>query len=134
AFAVVHRGLVAEGGPHELPTPTWPSRRFVDVSWAGGGLTVIHDGLHEHEVVRGDDPAGGELAVTLLRAVGWLSRLEPHRRPKPAGPSVATPGAQLDGPQVAVCALAPHAGPFDPEAAYALADAVLVPLRPVVVT
>jgi mannosylglycerate hydrolase len=134
AFAVVHRGLHAEGGPHELATPTWPSRRFVDVSWpgaddvAGGapgaGLTIVHHGLHEHEVV--DD--GRELAVTLLRAVGWLSRIEPHRRPKPAGPALATPAAQLDGPREAVCALVPHRGPFDPHTAHALADAVLVPL------
>jgi mannosylglycerate hydrolase len=132
AFAVVHRGLDAEGGPHELATPTWPSRRFVDVTWpgadgttsSGAGLTVVHHGLHEHEVVDG----GRELAVTLLRAVGWLSRIEPHRRPKPAGPALATPAAQLDGLQEAVYALAPHRGRFDPHAAHALADAVLVPL------
>src|SRR6185437_5979976 len=30
AFAVVHRGLTAEGGVHEHPLPTFPSRRFVD--------------------------------------------------------------------------------------------------------
>jgi mannosylglycerate hydrolase len=129
AFAVVHRGLDAEGGPHELATPTWPSRRFLDVSWPGAdgghgaGLTVVHHGLHEHEVVAD----GQELAVTLLRAVGWLSRIEPHRRPKPAGPALATPAAQLDGLQEAVCALVPHRGPFDPHAAHAWADAALVP-------
>ena len=33
AFAVVERGLEAEGGPHERPLPTFPSRRFVQ---AGG--------------------------------------------------------------------------------------------------
>ena len=30
AFAVVHRGLTAEGGPHEFGLPTFVSRRFVD--------------------------------------------------------------------------------------------------------
>ena len=32
AFAVVHRGLTAEGGPHERGLPTFVSRRFVDCS------------------------------------------------------------------------------------------------------
>ena len=32
AFAVVHRGLTAEGGPHEFGLPTFVSRRFVDCS------------------------------------------------------------------------------------------------------
>ena len=32
AFAVVHRGLTAEGGPHEAGLPTFVSRRFVDCS------------------------------------------------------------------------------------------------------
>src|SRR5207248_724391 len=32
AFAVVHRGLAASGGPAETPPPTFPARRFVDCS------------------------------------------------------------------------------------------------------
>jgi hypothetical protein len=37
------------------------------------------------------------LAVTLLRAVGWLSRGDLRLRPGDAGPSLATPGAQVPG-------------------------------------
>ena len=47
AFAVVERGLEAEGGPTEKPMPTYPSRRFV----IAGGLTVVHDGFLEYELV-----------------------------------------------------------------------------------
>jgi alpha-mannosidase len=37
------------------------------------------------------------LAVTLLRAVGWLSRDDLALRPVHAGPPIATPGAQVLG-------------------------------------
>ncbi|HUQ40291.1 MAG TPA: glycoside hydrolase family 38 C-terminal domain-containing protein, partial [Acidimicrobiales bacterium] len=68
AFAVVERGLEAEGGPTERGLPTFPSRRFV----RAGGLTVAHEGLLEYELVED----GTALALTLLRATGMLSRVE----------------------------------------------------------
>ncbi|MGH9008964.1 MAG: alpha-mannosidase, partial [Acidimicrobiia bacterium] len=49
AFAVVHRGLEAEGGLAETPPPTFPARRFVDCSGNGAGLAVIADGVVEYE-------------------------------------------------------------------------------------
>ncbi|HYF47737.1 MAG TPA: hypothetical protein VD926_16090, partial [Acidimicrobiales bacterium] len=63
AFAVVERGLEAEGGPTELPMPTFPSRRFVQA----GGVTVAHEGLLEYELVDVTDGRAGALALTLLR-------------------------------------------------------------------
>ncbi len=95
AFTVVHRDLTAEGGTHEFGLPTFPSRRFVDASDGNAGCALLHDGLLEYEVV--DD--GNELALTLLRATGWLSRSEPSLRPNPAGPPVAVNGAQMLGGQ-----------------------------------
>ncbi|HEV3401247.1 MAG TPA: glycoside hydrolase family 38 C-terminal domain-containing protein, partial [Acidimicrobiales bacterium] len=89
AFAVVERGLTAEGGPHEVGLPTFPSRRFV----CAGGLTVVHEGLLEYELV--DD--GRALAITLLRAVGLLSGTDLATRPQPAGPPLPVEGAQLQG-------------------------------------
>ncbi|HUA96000.1 MAG TPA: hypothetical protein VMB82_10795, partial [Acidimicrobiales bacterium] len=47
AFTTVQRGLVAEGRPDELGIPTFPARRFV----VAGGLTVVHDGVTEYELV-----------------------------------------------------------------------------------
>ena len=66
----------------------------------------MHDGLLEYEVV--DD--GRELALTLLRSVGYLSRSEPALRPNPAGPMIPVAGAQLPGRQRADYAVLLHAG------------------------
>jgi alpha-mannosidase len=92
AFAVVHRGLDAEGGPSERPPPTFPARRFVDCS-GEVGLALIAAGTFEYEVCDG----GRELAVTLLRATGWLSRRQLPLRPDPAGPALPVEGAQVQG-------------------------------------
>jgi len=94
AFTVTERGLYAEGGPTELGLATFPSRRFVQA----GGLTVAHEGLCEYELVEIADGAAHELAVTLLRATGWLSRGPMPTRPLPAGPELALRGSQCRGP------------------------------------
>ena len=106
AFAVVERGLTTEGGPHELPLPTFVSRRFVDGSDGEVGLAVLHDGLLEYEVVED----GTELALTLLRATGYLSRTELQMRPNPAGPIDPLEGPQLQHHHVVEYALLPHRG------------------------
>ncbi|MCD9623594.1 glycoside hydrolase family 38 C-terminal domain-containing protein [Rhabdothermincola salaria] len=133
AFAVVERGLVAEGGPTERPLATYPSRRFV----AAGGLVVVHEGLHEYELVDLDDdthPASaGALAVTLLRATGLLSNGPMAARPLPAGPVRPTPGAQVLGPHTVRYGVAFDDPPADRPTerwaqAHALADDLLVPL------
>jgi alpha-mannosidase len=54
---------------------------------------VAAPGLPEGELL--DD---GAVAVTLVRAVGWLSRYGLATRAEPAGPGVPTPGAQCPGP------------------------------------
>ncbi len=110
AFAVVRRGLTAEGGPHEVGLPTFVSRRFVDCSAAddggGVGLALVHDGLLEYEVVEG----GSELALTLVRATGYLSRSEPLLRPNPAGPLDRLEGPQLQTALALDYAVLPHRG------------------------
>jgi alpha-mannosidase len=125
AFAVVHRGLTAEGGTHEFGLPTFPSRRFVDASDGDAGLALLHDGLLEYEVV--DD--GRELALTLLRATGYLSRAEPALRPNPAGPPVEVRGAQMLGERRLQYAVYPHRGDWRDADCYGAADAFLVPFE-----
>jgi alpha-mannosidase len=123
AFTVVHRGLTAEGGIHEFGLPTFPSRRFVDASNGDVGLALLHDGLLEYEVV--DD--GRALALTLLRAVGYLSRTEPSLRPNPAGPADPLDGPQLRGRLRAEYAVLLHRGDWRASDCYGAADAFLVP-------
>ena len=125
AFAVVRRGLDAEGGVHEFPLPTFPSRRFVDASDGHVGLALLHDGLLEYEIV--DD--GRALALTLLRAVGYLSRVEPALRPSPAGPPSPLRGSQLLGEQRAEYAVLLHRGDWRAADCYGAADAFLVPFE-----
>jgi hypothetical protein len=120
AFGVVERGLVAEGGPTEAPLATYPAQRFVQA----GGVTVVHDGVTEYELVDVRDGAAHELALTLLRATGMLSQVPMPTRPLPAGPLVPASDAQLQTRVTRRFAVA--VGDIDP---YALADEVLVPLR-----
>ncbi len=94
AFAVVRRGLDAEGGPHEYGLPTFVSRRFVDCSDGDLGVALLHDGLLEYEVVDG----GRELALTLLRATGYLSRAEPALPTEPGGPARPARGPAAPAP------------------------------------
>ena len=129
AFTVVERGLVAEGRAEEVGTPTFPSRRFV----SSGGLTVVHDGLLEYELVDlvdGGGSGGGRataLMLTLLRATGMLSRMGMSTRPMTAGPMIPLEGPQMIGPVAAEYAV--ELGDVDP---YRLADDVTVPLVPAV--
>ena len=142
AFAVVHRGLDAEHGLPETPPPTFPARRFVDCServgpgeggcppddGGGGnrqGLAVIAGGTFEYEVCEG----GRELAVTLLRATGWLSRRRLGRRPDPAGPAVPVDGAQVQGLRRFRYGLLLHTGDWETAALSLRADAFLHPLE-----
>ena len=124
AFAVVRRPLVAEGRPDEFGLPTYSSQRFV----SAGGLTVVHLGLCEYELVDvADGPDGHRahaLALTLLRSTGMLSRLGMAYRPLPAGPLTPVEGLQMVGRPVQ-CRYALAVDHPDP---YSLADDVLLPL------
>ncbi|HTE69816.1 MAG TPA: alpha-mannosidase [Actinomycetes bacterium] len=101
-FAVVQRGTSAEGGHGEVPLPTFPASGFVDA----GGAAVLLDQVTEYELLT--DPP--ELALTLLRSVGQISRDLNRYREEPAGPQTPTPGAQCLGTLTANLAVYPHAG------------------------
>ncbi len=104
-FAVVERGLAAEGGHGEVPLPTFPARGFV----AAGGTAVLLDHVTEYELVDEGGEAR-ELALTLLRSVGLISRDTNPYRVEPAGPEVEIPGAQGIGPVSATMAVLPYQG------------------------
>lgn len=101
-FAVVERvaGPI-EGGSGEVPLATHPARGFVDA----GGLAVLLDQVSEVELLD-----GRALAVTVVRAIGQISRNDNRYREEPAGPEVATPGAQCLGPVATTVACYPHPG------------------------
>jgi mannosylglycerate hydrolase len=100
-FAVVERSLEQEGGHGEVPLATFPAHGFAGVD----GCSVLLDQVTEYEVVDGT-----ELALTVLRSFGLISRNANPYREDPAGPEVEVPAAQLLGARSFRFALMPHAG------------------------
>ncbi|MGQ0713380.1 MAG: glycosyl hydrolase-related protein [Gemmatimonadaceae bacterium] len=109
----------------ELASPTAPLARWVARLGDRHGMTVISDGLGEYESM-GD----GSVAVTLVRAVGGLSRNDLPERRGHAGWPTPTPAAQCLGPLRAEFGLVAHAAARD-EAIGDIeraADDILLPL------
>jgi alpha-mannosidase len=102
-FELVERPLLSEGGT-EASSPTWPARGAV----LAGGVAVLADGVFEYEVHR-----GAEIAVTLLRSVGTISRPHLATRGWAAGPDIPTPAAQMIGVTRFSLAILPGARPQD---------------------
>jgi alpha-mannosidase len=110
-FEVVRRPTgVPEKGEDwvEDPRPEVPQRAFTDVSDANFGLMIANRGLPEVEVIGRE--ADTEIALTLLRCVGWLSRDDMPVREGHAGPGFETPGAQVPGKWAFDYAIIPHRG------------------------
>lgn len=130
AFGATSRGLDTEGGKHEQPLPTWPAKRFVDCSGPNTGLALLVDQTVEYEVLRDHpDGPGVEIALTLLRATGWLSRSCPTMRPNRAGPQIETTHSQSLGPQRLHFGLLCHKGNWQDGDVVRSADRFAHPLR-----
>ena len=96
---------VTPRAPLPAPRTSWfqpPPSTFPHQGWvSNNGLTVVAPGLPEAEVT-----PEGTVYITVVRAVGWLSRLDLRSRPEPAGPGLRAPEAQCLGSTVARLALA----------------------------
>jgi alpha-mannosidase len=104
-FGTVTRPAVAaEAGryPRETPVATAPAQRFVAAADGARGLALLAPGFFEYELAE-----NGDLRVTLLRAVGQLSRADLPTRPGHAGWPTATPEAQCVGPDRMQLAVVP---------------------------
>jgi mannosylglycerate hydrolase len=127
-FAVAHRpvhiGESGNGWP-ELPVPEMSLGDWVSVDDGVRGLTIATRGLPEYSVL----PDGrGTVSLTLLRAVGWLSRDDTQVRSGGAGPQVPTPDAQCLGPCIAEYAIIPHSGGWCDSGAFRIAESYTAPL------
>jgi alpha-mannosidase len=89
------------GTAGEYPIPTYPASGFVDA----GGAAVLLTRSTEYELLE-----DGQLALTILRAIGMLSRNVHPYRDEPAGPQLETPTAQVLGPAEVSLAVMPHEG------------------------
>ncbi len=113
-----------DGWP-EIYVPTMPQQGWVSVADGPRGLMVANRGLPEYEILR---DGSGTIALTLLRAVGWLSREDLVSRVGGAGPTIPTEDAQCLGLNTASYAIIPHGGSWLETRAYRIAEEYLVPL------
>jgi len=88
--------------PAETPVGTAPAHRFAAAARGRRGLALLAPGFAEIEWT-----SGGDLLLTLLRAVGSLSRSDLPMRPGHAAWTEPTPLAQCPGRQVVELALVP---------------------------
>ena len=128
AFAVVRRAplhVTADDAAMETPPPTAPLHRYVSLFAGDRGATVYSDGLAEYEATE-----QGTVWITLLRAVGELSRNDLPERPGHAGWPTPTPHAQCHGSFAASLAVMLHGGDDDRtrHLIEQTADDVLLPL------
>lgn len=96
------------------PTKVHPSWHWLALVKEGqaGGLGVFHEGLHEYGFTRIDGRVG--LAITLLRAVEWLSG-EPMGQYPYLLEEERVPGAQCQGVHTFRLALSPFGGDGEEE-------------------
>lgn len=128
AFDVTKRrpGVVQPGETWIEDAPTFhPQATFVDVNDTGNGLTIANRGLPEYEVL-----PDGTIALTLLRAVGWLGRTSTAIK-RHAGPAVPTPGAQCLREMTYNYSIIPHWGDWHEARSHHQAYQHAVPLRAV---
>ncbi len=95
AFGTVERPPVTADPaayPRETPVRTAPAQRFVAMARGSRGLAVFAPAFFEYEWT-----AKGDLLITLLRAIGDLSRGDLPTRPGHAAWPTAIPGAQCLG-------------------------------------
>lgn len=109
------------GLPLEAAPRTAPAHRFVAAPGEPRGLAIFAPGFFEYERT-----AQGDLLLTLLRAVGSLSRSDLPGRPGHAAWPTATPEAQCPGPSRIELAVAPFA---DADALPELWESVFTPVR-----
>jgi alpha-mannosidase len=115
-FGVVERGLTMETGHGEVALPTFPAHGWL----AAGGAAVLLDHVLEYELVAGTGATiaderwpATELALTLLRATGRLSRNLHPWRAEPAGPILPGPCGQRLGPNRVTFAILPFSGDWE---------------------
>ncbi|GEM47249.1 alpha-mannosidase [Deinococcus cellulosilyticus] len=100
-----------------------PQMAFVSVTDGEKGLSILNRGLPEFSA---DEE--GNVFLTVLRAVGYLSREDFLTRVGGAGPTSATPDAQTLGPCEAEYSIYPHAGTWEEAQTVRVAHAYNAPL------
>jgi alpha-mannosidase len=119
AYQIVRRPTRLPAGGEdwiEQPAAECPMRCFVGAESPGGGMLIANRGLREASV-----SPQGEIAITLIRSFGWLSRDDLATRRGDAGPKLETPGGQEPGSHTFSLSLVPIRGSLNAAVAEAYA-------------
>jgi alpha-mannosidase len=119
---VIERRDREPGGDGWAETPTRNQKAFVSLDDGRDGLTIANRGLTEYEIL-----SDRTVALTLVRAVGFLSRADLSTRKGGAGPSIPTPDAQCQRALRCEYALIAHAGDWRSSGAWREAQAFAAP-------
>lgn len=119
--------LVAQLLGREGTYGTSPQKTATLVRHGAAGLALINRGLAEMEAVKLEGAT--RIAMTMVRAVGWLSRGDLIMRPGNAGPPLPAEGAQCLRPFTWDYAVMPFAAPEGEAEAVAAAHAFAYPPR-----
>jgi len=97
-FTVISRDVKLPDSENwaQKPLPTNHQKDFISVSDESRTFSVINKGLPEYEAILNEDGTIS-LAITLLRCIEWLSRIDFSSRRNNAGPDLNTPKAQCIG-------------------------------------
>lgn len=127
-FHLTERPLKKSAGKDwvQPPAPTSPLQRLCAVEDRRGGLALLTQGVFEYEALK--ERKGVTLALTLLRATGWLSRPDLSTRPDNAGPQYITPEAQCLGEHKFQYAFLPYSGTARTNNLASLAQSYRVPM------
>ena len=134
-FDVVEHPVCPEPVPpdawEEDAPVTFPQQSWVDVSDGSRGLCIINRGLPEYQVL---DTPRREIAITLLRAVGYLAAgAEMQTANNGAGPRVLTPEAQIQRKLTFRLSVLPHSGAWYTDEVWRQAHARNAPPRTITI-
>ncbi len=109
----------------EEPIGTSPQKTFSCIEDGDTGMALFNRGVPEIEAAEEKDST--MMALTLVRAVGWLSRDDMSSRPGAAGPTLEAPGAQSKWPHEFEYAFTSYAGDHIPAEIVSKAHAFAFP-------
>lgn len=117
-FDIVERKIepINPKGRSEYPFNICPFQNFMGITDEKRGLIISAKGLYEYEVKNDREKT---IALTLLRAIGWLSK-ELYTRYNIAGPIIETPSAQCFMPLSFEYAVIPFNGNYNDSFKYAM--------------
>ena len=133
AFGVASRAArreVPAASRWEVPVSYGPTGSFTEAGDDRVGAVVFGEGLVEYEALPDESGRVSRIGLTLIRAVGYLSRNDLALRPSGhAGPGLATPGAQCLGPATFRLAFEPRGEPPVNAALFARAASFVAPVH-----